>query len=237
MFYFIRKKIVVDCFTAFPRLIEEFPFERAIKSTPTWWRKLARTYQVVDPFLGTKNTMRSMKTCSGFTELFANAWVYRLWADYQIVTDESGAYRYTGATEFAPPIRHHPVVQYGDSFNQFIHCKIETPWLLFEKTGVKFAYIANDWELLVSNPDLRVVSGVLDFKNNHHPNVNLFLPRKTATHQLPAGLPFVHIIPLTEKAVEFRMHHLTDAEFTEKRKQTIEGKMIFQSRVFDKTTL
>lgn len=220
MFYFIRKKIVVDCFINYPFILENFPIRKAIKASPTWWKNLPPTYQQLDNFLNIKNIWPTMKTCPGFTDLFTQSWVYPLWADYQVSTTETGNFLWKCAVDFCPEIISHPETQHQNSFDEYIHLKLKSPWLFFEKTGINFAFIGNDWDLLKSAPQLRILPGVLDFKNNHTPNVNFFLPRANASYHLLAGLPFVHLIPLTEKRVEFRTHCITDSEMREKQKFT-----------------
>jgi hypothetical protein len=237
MFYFIRKKIVVDCFINYPYILENYPIRKAIKVAPKWWKDLYRTYEDTDAFLGTKNTYHSMKACAGFTNLFTEAWVLPLWADYQVLTEESGAYAWKSAAKFSPDLTEHNRAQHANTFDQYIHLKAISPWIVFEKTGINFAFIGNDWELLKTMPNMRILPGVLNFKENNYPNVNFFLPKIRATHQLPAGLPFVHLIPLTEKRVEFKLHCLTDAEFLEKSKRTNKFVTEFHSRDFAKTTL
>ena len=218
MFYFIRKKIVVDCFINYPLIQENYPIRKAIKSSPTWWKNLPPTFEELDNFLNIKSTYPTMKTCPGFTDLFTQSWVYPLWADYQVKTTDTGNFMWKSPADFCPGIMSHPEQQYQNCFNEYIHLKLKSPWLFFVKTGINFAFIGNDWDLLKSAPQLRILPGILNFKNNHTPNVNFFLPRANTSHQLFAGLPFVHLIPLTEKRVEFRTHCLTDSEMREKQK-------------------
>jgi hypothetical protein len=99
--------------------------------------------------------------------------------------------------------------------------------LLFEKKGIKFSYFGADWSLLQQQPKIRVLSGVLEFEKNHSTNVNMFVPKEDSSYNLQAGLPLVHIVPLTERKVEFRTQCVTDAEYREIAKRTAMGKTTF----------
>ena len=92
--------------------------------------------------------------------------------------------------------------------------KIETPWLLQEKTGVKFMYESAMWNLERAF-DYVQLPGMLEFKYNNDISVQLAVNLENKTEQvdirLLAGTPVSMLIPLTEKQVIIN-YHLVDID-------------------------
>jgi hypothetical protein len=63
--------------------------------------------------------------------------------------------------------------------------------------------------------DFNLLDGVLDFKYQNGTNINFFL-NNTIRNQvlLEAGTPMLHMIPLTEKKLEIKLHLIEEIEYT-----------------------
>lgn len=229
MFYFIRKKIVVDCFINMPFVAEKFPIQRGLKSAPGWWKSLAPMYETAQSAFGISRKTPTMRFCQGFTNLYQNSWVFPLWTDLLLKTHDTGAYQFL--IPYKSPmdlIAQHSGEEHGHSFEDFIHLKLMSPWLFFEKKGIKFCYFGTDWSLLKQAPRIRVLPGIVEYQKNHSTNVNLFVPREDFSYEFSAGLPLCHIAPMTEHKVEFRTQCVTDIEYGEIVKRTAFGKTTFR---------
>jgi len=220
MFYFLKKKVVVDCFVNHPTIAEHYSIQKSIKLTPDWWKKLESFYTRSDNLAGISVRQNTMKTCPGFVDLYRSSWTIPLWMDIFLRTSEEGSYTYLTPCDMGfQAVSSHDVKQHGDNFQNFIQLKLTSPWLLFEKRGVQFAFLGNDWELLKKHPEVKSLPGVVNFKSNHSTNFNMFLPKVNAEYNFLAGLPLVQIIPLTDHKVEFRAHSVTDSEYQEVMKR------------------
>lgn len=221
MIRFITKKIVVDCFVNHPQIAEKFNIRKSIKTAPDWWKKLPSSYMNKDATTQVSWRHNTMRKCLGFVDLYRNSWTLPMWADMALRTSEDGTYGFlTPINVLNAPLSAHDPEQHGYNFKNFFVMKLASPWFLFEKKGIKFAFVGADWSLLNDCPDIRIPSGLLDFKYNNSSNVNLFLPRKNAEYQFSAGTPLVHFIPLTERKVEFKTHCVSDSEYKEIVKRT-----------------
>lgn len=233
MFYFIRKKVVVDCFTNLPSIVDQFPLQRGLKTSPTWWKELAPSNSREIPPYGISRDVPTMKACRGFLDLYRNTWVLPLWTDLILKTYDSGAYQFLIPYQSnGEMITQHAPEDYGNNFGDFIHLKLISPWLMFEKLGIKFGYFGADWSTLKTEPDVRILSGILDFKNQHSSNINLFVPKKDKTYNFSAGMPLVHIFPMTERNVEFRAQYVPDEEYREIAKRTALIKTTFRFKPY-----
>lgn len=221
MFYFLRKKIVVDCFVNHPVIAELHAVRKGIKSTPEWWRKLETFYTRTDNIASVSVRQNTMRSCQGFVDLYRSSWTLPLWMDISVRTSDEGGYTYLTPHDMGiQPVSYHDPRQYGNNFQSLIQLKFTSPWLLFEKKGLKFAFMGAEWEFLQAHPEVRSTSGIMEFKRNHSTNLNVFLPKKNAEYHFLAGMPLIYIIPLTEREVEFRTHCVTDMEYREVMKRS-----------------
>jgi hypothetical protein len=221
MFIFKQRKIVVDCFVNQAIVVEECPIKRSSAYTPQWWKDLevAPTRSIG---FGIDMPFPTMKTCSGFVYLFSNSWTIPLWTDLIVTTTEEGTWNYCVARTIEKigleSVNSHNRRQFGKSFENHIHLKFESPWIISDKASVKFLFASADWNLISEYPDLRIPLGLINFKDTSHPNVNAFVPKKNATYSLSAGTPMVYLIPLTERKVEFKNHLVSDEEYAKMSK-------------------
>lgn len=216
MFFFVRKKVVVDCFVGFEPIANLYGFKRAIKTAPEWWKNLPSKIEQITNW-GPKPT-GTMKHCLGFTDLYKNAWVYSLWQDIRISVNEENFSFHTGSNGFVRPSggmnqidSNIPAVS-NHAFSAYHSIKINSPWYLREKRGIKFAWVPAIWDSIKRYDDLHVPPAVIDFKKTYSCNTNIFVPRKNKIYDFVAGQPLVYLLPMTENKVEFRNHAVDEQE-------------------------
>ena len=109
---------------------------------------------------------------------------------------------------------HPPFMYCEELYKGYQHVKISNPWLIKEKTGVKFIWNQCTYHNTERHANYHALSGILDFKAQHNTHVNVFV-KKGTTLNVSAGDPLIQIIPLTERDVELK-HHVVDAGEYEK---------------------
>lgn len=208
--FFIRTpKVNVDCFTSDPSAFAYTPIVKASKTIPEWWKKLPPSQYIFnwDDKENPRGGHVNMRNCQGFLDFYKRGAVVENWSDIQIkTTHDDIAYYYSYGTAPTP----HNRSQYGTGFKDYHHLKLNSPWILSEKTGIEFLYTAATWAQ--EDYHFRIVPGVLNFRSNHATNVNMLIPAVNNEFTIPVGLPLTHIIPLTEKNVTFTNHIVTDQE-------------------------
>jgi hypothetical protein len=61
--------------------------------------------------------------------------------------------------------------------------------------------------------NFRVVPGVVDYRLNGFTNVNIMIPIENNEYTVPAGVPLVHIIPLSDKRLKIKNHLISKQEY------------------------
>jgi hypothetical protein len=211
MFWFKKKKIIVDCFTDNEFLVDNVPIAPSIKMTPDWWKSIPGKIQVE----GEHNIIlesATIKRCIGFLDLYTNSFTLPLWSDVYVNVSEHGL-----AWQFAngdSRIETHNPNQYGNNFPDLRHIKFMCPWILNEKTGCNFIYMQSTWSMLDSElKNLIMPPAILNFKHQHVLHVNTFLPSKNESYFAKLGTPLVYLIPMTDNEVEFKSHHISNNEY------------------------
>jgi hypothetical protein len=214
MFLIKRKKIHVDCFTIDSGFAEHNAIKKAQYYVPSWWKKLNGSCPVKENN-GVVIDRATMKTCSGFLDLYQQGLIIPMWADTVIYLTEEG-YSYNSALSLVDlPIDTHNSYQYGDNFKNHIHIKIISPWLLKEKTGVNFLFTGCVWTTTRVIPKVAVLNGVINYKHQYSTHINTFFLLEGLPYQtkIEAGTPIAQIIPISEKLVEPHIHVVSETEY------------------------
>ncbi len=232
MFLFKSKKVVVDCFTREPVVAQNYPIKKSFSYVPEWWRNLEQCvhhrtqYAIARP-------SPTMKTCTGFINLFQKTWTIPLWTDFILQTRSDGNYDYLFPNPVDPShIGSHPSHQHQDGMRDRIHVKITPPWILWEKTGIHFVFFGADWTLMDELPSVRVVPGIVNYRDQHGSAVNFFVDKKDARLEFRAGTPMVYLAPMTDKKVEFKVQVVDEQEWSklEKHKAVFLNKFITRGK-------
>jgi len=203
MNFFIKKsKIIIDCFTDNLNAAEYFPIKESNNFYPDWWKNLSKTNVVQEPS-GIEVAKSTMKSCDGFIALFQKGFMIPLWSDLVVETQSNG-FRYTFADELSG-MGSHDYDQMSTEFMSYVHFKILSPWYLKETKGVQFLFTQPSYNQIKTLVDWHILPGVVDFKYQHATNINFIAPRGKRIH-LNAGHPVAHLIPLSDKDVDLRIH-------------------------------
>lgn len=216
MIFVKKSKIVIDAFTSSSTAYEWFPIDRTQKYIPEWWKKIPSSYKLENPST-LKDIALTIKKCPGVIDLFTCGFILPLWTDLvMVLTPDQNMFNYEFASKspnwFIDLNEHR---QYLNAFsNKFLQAKITSPWIIKEKSGVKFTLIEPTWTM--SNPnEFTVVPGMLDFKYQNNINVNVFLEMSSrgCRVDMRAGQPLAQFIPLSDKEIEVRNHLVSDQEY------------------------
>ena len=117
MFWFKRKKIVVDCFINSEFMVNNVPIVHSIKSTPNWWKSLPSKVNITGDS-GIEKELGTIKKCIGFQDLYKNSFTLSMWSDLHIKNDEHGM-----SWEFSDSnsrIDTHNPLQWGYNFKNYV---------------------------------------------------------------------------------------------------------------------
>lgn len=215
LFFFKKPKIVVDCFTYKDVVHKLHPIDYTNKFVPEYWKKLPSTITArlsQEPDVKTTVQMPTLKRCVGIVNYFSNGFVIPSWTDFSL--EDTGTKIFAADPMSSLKPEHHPRITYGDElYADYIHAKLTPPWMLVEKTGVKFTWNQFDWTENIS-ADFRILSGIVEYRINHSTNINLFFKKKSII-SVSAGEPLVHLVPISEKEVSLQQHIISEREYTE----------------------
>ena len=198
MFFFKKKQVHIDFFTARKEVYKYAPIEQANKFLPRWWRDL--------PIPPKNSTNINMRYCTGLNDLYKRGVVVPLWSDLNIgigaLGTESGSYQYSDNTSAAD---FHPVQQRGSFAPDSLHIKLINPWNARCSEDIRWISIGTQYNQQ-SLSDYALVNGVLEFRYQHSMNINLMFARHAAesSYFIEHGTPLMHLIPLDDRSV---VHH------------------------------
>lgn len=214
-FFFKRKKIVIDAFTDHSVAYEHFPIKRSVNFLPDWWKALPMPsgYTLENMFKAERN----MRHCTGIIDIYRYCHTLPMWTDMRIVVDPKGE---TGvAWQFADMRSNataHSAVQRGSFLPDadYAQVKLSPPWILKSKESVVWIMFQPTYSF--DAPDkLIFLPGMVDFQWDTNVNIQLASPRLEGRHNLisiEAGTPLMTMLPMTDKEIEFRHHHVTRDE-------------------------
>lgn len=212
------KKITLDCYTSNAGIYEFFPISSVKKHIPQWFKDIPPVIQQTNQYDMEEN-ISTIKRCDAFSQLYNTGWTMPLWSDI-ILETPGDSYRYTtihsGITELdnfgGGSVEAHSTDQLGNSFGDWVHVKIIAPWILKEKTGVNFYFCENTWGVKEYWNDIRIVPGVLNFRDQNNAHINMLVKRdKKITFE--ANTPLIYVVPLSEAKLEIKNHLATDQEY------------------------
>ena len=207
-----RSNITVDAFTSNAGIYEFFSIQSANNFLPNWWKQLPPTYTTVSEF-GISVDRSTLKRCDGLAELYKHGAIIPMWSDLAIRTFEDGNWAYQYSADDSPPIQTSNNQQLGSEFNNSIHMKIISPWLVREGKGIKFLQIQPYWNNIRQLSKFTLPIGTVDFKYQNSTTINLISPRVDDAFTLHAGTPVVHLIPLSENNLTVKCHLLSKDEY------------------------
>lgn len=216
MFFFRKKKVILDAFTAMPLLTEMAPIQPIKKFLPQWWKDLPKSVDVKRGDHQISTPRGTLKICDGFLDYNKTGFIIPFWSDLKIATSKNGKWTYAYPSEQSYPIVDHPADQYGSNFSNYINMKIISPWIFEEKTGINFFWSSPTWHMKQHWGKLNILPATLNYKFHNSTNIPMFVPKEDSVIEINHGEPMIHLIPLTEKEVEVKMHQISHDEFVER---------------------
>jgi hypothetical protein len=214
MFWFKKKKIVVDCFTQLPSVYDLYKVEPAMKFYPEEIKRLPTTYDVIDDVTKVTIEQSTIRKCIGLIDHYKQGAILPLWTDIIFQPKTASEHKSSVALCGLPySFDVHDRVQYSGLFESHIHMKLSSPWKFKESTGVKFMWNSPVWNLHKHANNFVVVPGTVSYNYQSTTNVNIFVNSSAERFVLPSGTPMVHIVGLTDNDVVFKNHLIDEKEY------------------------
>lgn len=223
IFFFRKKKVILDCFTYNKASYELFKIDYARKFYPDWWKKLP--VATPHPKQPKDLTAGTMKGCAGIIDYYKSGFIIPLWTEAIIETGPIGStYLRVALSDPSADSEQHGASQRGEYLpnTKFSHVKLNSPWLIEATDTTQFVMTKPIWNF--DDPtEFIVPPGALNFYYQHSSNVNLFFKHKQQEHKihLDPGIPIVHLIPQTEKRIEIRTHYLSKNEWLQRHANSL----------------
>lgn len=199
------KPIILDCYTALSAAGNLFPVSHSRDHSLQWMPK------------SDVNTA-SIRGCPGIRDHASRGFVLPIWTDVRLT---AGANPLDCKLEVADgDVNRFRFVMGGSAGKLFAdtplaHLKIVPPWFFRCSEEIQFHFSGAFYHL--NNPNLVVCPGLVDYVHQLTPTIQTFIHVGTGptTVEIKAGTPLAHLIPLTERPVQLRVHHVTEAEFAQ----------------------
>lgn len=221
------KEIVIDAFTESGAICDFFPVSPAAKYMPEWWKRMPKESELnLEYMKGVPNA--TIKTCDGLTELYKKSIVIPLWSELILATEESGAWHYQWSNPDGGYMEGNSPESGGVPVLKNIHIKIDSPWILKEKTGVYFSWQQPTWNMIDNELfDYNIPPGMLEFRYQNTSNLNMLFPKKQNRIHFKPGTPMAMLVPLSDRPVKIKCHTVDEVEY-KKMKKYQRGKLTFR---------
>ena len=213
IFFFKRRKLVLDMFTHRQMVFDAAKPKMAAHFYPDWWKALKTEIPINNDLFPTA----TMKRCMGIVDHYKHGIIQPLWSDFRIelaaIGDPNFSARFSDSTT---RLSQHPSILRG-SFapeSHYAHIKFDNPWVARCDEDVYFKWESPTWSMTRLN-DYILLPGTIEFKYQYSMNVNLFFIKqsKAVMLEMKFGQPLVHLTPLTERPLELRHHMVDKSEF------------------------
>jgi hypothetical protein len=209
IFKFSQKKIVLDCFTANPDVIEFAPVNFAIKHIPEWWKDLPGSFINNDGF----TSSGTMKYCAGMVDYYKKSITIPMWSEFAVKIYENKNFSWQFADCKSSALSHNLEQQAKNFLNGFGHLKIISPWTFKTKDNLNWIWSHPVYNYDTSS-DITYLPGITNFKYQCSTNLNVMISLdKEKTIVIPHGQPMVFMTPMTDKKIEIVRHLVSDKEF------------------------
>ena len=216
MFFFKKSKIVIDMFTTLRSVYELYKPDTSIKFYPDEFKSIPNTYVGTDPTPMIRVDGSTIRKCNGIIDYYKTGFVIPMWTDF-ICQPKSFVAKESSIALVGLPFFYdsNPRDQYPGLFEDYIHIKLDSPWLFRENSGVRFVWGSATWNLHKHRNNFIVLPAAVSYNYQCATNVNMFVRKDSENFTLTSGTPLVHITPVSEKEIIIK-HHLIDE--TEKSK-------------------
>jgi hypothetical protein len=219
IFWFKKKKLVVDCFTWDEAAFKVYPVRKALPFYPDVIKKMPASVNMQDNQTNIDVPLATIKQCSGITGLYKHGAIIPFWTYYicqpKKYSEKNSAFGLSAGGK--QPVEH-PRVQYPGLFEDFVNVKITGIWNFVEPTGIKFIVMPTVYNLNNFNYNFIIPPAVSYFDLQSQCNLQLFVRKDSPDFTILAGIPILQIIPLvdSDREVEYKNHLVDVNEFTRK---------------------
>jgi len=219
MFGIIKKNkpIVLNCYTDDYAIYEFSKIQKSSTFIPNWWKDLKRVEENADG-----NSLKTMRGCPGFIELFKKSFVYPMWCDMSFSSTESfegEPHLFQESALGNNVLSSHSTVQYNNAFRPgFKHIKLNSAWYFQTKEDLDWVIVPAFWNLEYKNADILIPPAIDNYKRQHSTTWQMFVKTDGSTVHFSAGEPLVHLIPKTDRKVIINCHY--SEEMVRKLSQT-----------------
>lgn len=232
LFFIKPTTVTVDCFTTDAMVYEMAKIECANKFFPDWWKKVPNT-------LGDHPHIRrgTLKTCSGFVDLYRNGFILPMWCDLAIdvgpINSNQSSYQFS---DYRSAIDYSAADQRIEIFkpSHYEHLKLMSPWFVVCNQDIEWMFLDVVWNSIDLLP-YRVLTGILNFKYINSTNINLIVPRYEHPNLflIKYKTPLVHLVPCTEKKIKLKHYLVDEFELNKKTtKKTLDIKFVNRLKTF-----
>lgn len=205
-------------FTTIKEAYTYAPVEETIKFLPSWFKSIPSSYSSPDthPLF----QVPTIRNCVGLLEYFKKGAIMPLWSDVRINIGEAGnteedMWCFSNGHS---RLESHGADQWGSN-SAFLdpqtdaHLKFVTPWHFKPSKDIPIFLGKPEWVKEIR--DLHIMQGIYRYGNTDSLNLNCIAKRRLApyTIELSYGTPLAYFLPLTEQDVEYKVEHVTAAEF------------------------
>jgi len=229
------KKVIVDFITFDYKTYEYFPIDKSNKFIPQWWKDIPQEYGN-NLFKTKANRLNTLKRCPGFMDVFRYSYTMPLWTSCEIIVDDrAGEHGYSTFCADGSTIDSHPASQAGNflTSNSLIHFKFNAPWYGYssKKRDLLWNWSPATWNNSSLLNDLIIPTAFRNFRGGTGTNIHTFMnSEKSDVLYLEAGVPMIHMTPMTDKKVEVKCHY--DPDWYNKLKSCTSGRFSHNSRYY-----
>ncbi len=205
-FKFLKKKIVLDCFTTESYVIQYSPILPAVRHIPDWWRALPKEFS--DPQL------RNMRHCAGMIDYYKKSIAVPLWCELSIKVNQDKSINWQFSDNITNAV-HHSRYQYEGLLENYTHMKIQSPWFFRSEKDVDWVWSHPTYNYK-HNDDAVSLPAIVNYYYQHTTQINLFIRVDKERHILiPHNAPMVMLTPMSDRNVEV-VRHLVDKKEIER---------------------
>jgi hypothetical protein len=168
-----KTTITLDAFTTSEGMKMLNPIAPIREFYPKWLKELKPTGKTLHkeggsikslfPDDGAEVEFSTIKKCPSMKDLYNTGFIIPLWSDVVIRTTPRGIEDVFYSYKDSPAPNFHSKDQLGPAFNNFLHIKINTPWIIKEKTGANFYFGSPFWSNIDLIEDMFFTPGIINY--------------------------------------------------------------------------
>lgn len=199
-----EKPLTLEIYTNYGDLIDLFPPIIANKNNfPSWYKNVPTPNEKV----------RNVRHCEGFKDLMQDGFFLQSWGEFKIRINDKGAYVQSPVEQpQGHSTIHVPKVQAPGAWDNYWDVKLHSPWWIYCNEPIKWVWMQPVW--YQTDPSAYISpTGITEFRYQHQTNINLLFKIQNEEYEefIKPGQMLAHIIPLTERPIEYKIDVLSES--------------------------